>query len=319
LEESIGRQGEPAGASGAGEGGEYAPPEYYWGEELSVPLIDASAVIHLCVYDGTAAPTLLGQWMTTLKWLVLDPSNCEHSALHVDRIGHVSGWFVLSDSKWGGLGQCGEIYLRLSWSYRPGLALPPPPRLTALEQLSLNSAETTLRLGNPAGVQAVLTHLPFLLDVRRVTIRDVEFFVKDLFMGRRGQVRQELAGVPDCRSTGKSEIIFLRSSVLTTAAFTCVDLQLVSLPAVLCIGGGERGREGGVRAQTRATPRTHDRAAHMCGIWSTNFIPPHTYTHMHFPVPEPFPPLPPFRNAHESFKIASLPREERRPRDRVRP
>jgi hypothetical protein len=127
--------------------------------------------------------------MTTLKWLVLDPSNCEHSALHCERVGEVAGWFVLSDAKWGGLGQCGEIYLKLSWAHVPDLAPPPPPRLTALEQLSLNSAESALRLGNPAGVQAVLTHTPFLLDVRRITIRDVEFFVKDLFMGRRGQVR----------------------------------------------------------------------------------------------------------------------------------
>lgn len=185
-EEYSGRQGE---GGGAGEGGDaYAPPEYYWGEELSLPLSDASAVLHVCVYDGTAASTLLGQWMTTLKWLVLDPSNCEHSALHVERVGEVAGWFVLSDEKWGRLGGCGEIYLRLSWTHSPGLAPPSPPRLTALEQLSLNSAETTLRLGNPAGVQAVLTHAPFLLDVRRITIRDVEFFVKDLFMGRRGQV-----------------------------------------------------------------------------------------------------------------------------------
>ena len=30
--------------------------------------------------------------------------------------------------------------------------------------------------------------IPIFLQVRRITIRDVEFFVKDLFMGRRGQV-----------------------------------------------------------------------------------------------------------------------------------
>ena len=169
--------------------GSYSYPAYFWGEDLELAISDPSAVLHICVYDGAnTAPTLLGQWMTTLKWLVLDPSNCEHSALHVGRDGAVSGWFVLSDAKWGGLGSCGEVHLRLHWRHAVGLEAPTPLPLTALEQLSMNSAETALRLGNPAGVQSLLSGLPFLLDVKRIAIRDVEFFVKDLFMGRRGQV-----------------------------------------------------------------------------------------------------------------------------------
>ncbi|EOD40362.1 hypothetical protein EMIHUDRAFT_439663 [Emiliania huxleyi CCMP1516] len=125
--------------------------------------------------------------MTTLKWLVLDPYNSEHSSLHVGRDGVASGWFVLSDQSWRGLGKCGEIHLRLAWRHAHGAEPPPSHRQTALEQLSMNSTESALRLGNPAGVQAMLSSLPYLLHVRRITLREVEFFVKDLFMGHKGQ------------------------------------------------------------------------------------------------------------------------------------
>jgi len=66
----------------------------------------------------------------------------------------------------------------------------PPPRapFTALEQLTQNSVESQLRLGSPRRAERYLSALPYLLDVHRVTIRDIHFFVKDLFMGLRGQV-----------------------------------------------------------------------------------------------------------------------------------
>ena len=69
----------------------------------------------------------------------------------------------------------------------------PRPRLTALEQLTHNSAESSLRLGNPRGAQRYLARLPYLLDVQRVTVRQTSFFVKDLFMGHNGQAEAAAA------------------------------------------------------------------------------------------------------------------------------
>ena len=75
-----------------------APNAYSWGEELALPIDDPSAVLHVCVYDDTpGGESLLGQWVMTLKWLVIEPSWCEHSSLHVAADGAVRGWFVLSD------------------------------------------------------------------------------------------------------------------------------------------------------------------------------------------------------------------------------
>ena len=176
---------------------------------------------------GASNGVLLGQWVMTLKWLAMDPTYCEHSSLHVEADGSVRGWFVLEDSKRAGRGECGELLMHLKWSYEPeqdpehderqarqarqggddSLTTPhmpppppppphmpsprtPPPRapFTALEQLTQNSVESQLRLGSPRRAQLYLSALPYLLDVHRVTIRDIHFFVKDLFMGLRGQV-----------------------------------------------------------------------------------------------------------------------------------
>ena len=176
---------------------------------------------------GASNGVLLGQWVMTLKWLAMDPTYCEHSSLHVEADGSVRGWFVLEDSKRAGRGECGELLMHLKWSYEPeqdpehderqarqarqggddSLTTPhmpppppppphmpsprtPPPRapFTALEQLTQNSVESQLRLGSPRRAQRYLSALPYLLDVHRVTIRDIHFFVKDLFMGLRGQV-----------------------------------------------------------------------------------------------------------------------------------
>ena len=186
-----------------------APNAYSWGEELALPIDDPSAVLHVCVYDDTpGGESLLGQWVMTLKWLVIEPSWCEHSSLHVAADGAVRGWFVLSDGASAsasasatplldtprrlGVGECGELELTLRWSHEPDVVVP-RPRLTALEQLTHNSAESSLRLGNPRGAQRYLARLPYLLDVQRVTVRQTSFFVKDLFMGHNGQAEAAAA------------------------------------------------------------------------------------------------------------------------------
>ena len=188
-----------------------APNAYSWGEELALPIDDPSAVLHVCVYDDTpGGESLLGQWVMTLKWLVIEPSWCEHSSLHVAADGAVRGWFVLSDGASAsasatplldtprrlGVGECGELELTLRWSHEPDVVVP-RPRLTALEQLTHNSAESSLRLGNPRGAQRYLARLPYLLDVQRVTVRQTSFFVKDLFMGHNGQAEAAAAAAAE--------------------------------------------------------------------------------------------------------------------------
>lgn len=204
-----------------GGGGQTGPgPQWVWAEDLMMVLTDPSTVLHVSVYDDTGragvhdrGDKLLGQWVMTLKWLAMDPTYCEHSSLHVEGDGSMRGWFVLEDSKRAGRGECGELLMHLKWSYEAeqderqggggGRATPPPqmppPRaspqsqraraaITALEQLTQNSVESQLRLGSPLRAQRYLSSLPYLLDVHRITIRDIHFFVKDLFMGLRGQV-----------------------------------------------------------------------------------------------------------------------------------
>ena len=161
---------------------------------LKRTMSDPSSVLHVCVYGGGR---LLGQWMTTAKWLLLDPTNCEHSALHRSE-DTISGWFVLADEKWLNLGRCGELHLSITWSAAEASAaasITAQPS-TALEQLSLKSAETALRLGDMRGVRRFLSSLPYLLAVRQITVREIQFYVKDLFMGVRGQV--EAGQKPDC-------------------------------------------------------------------------------------------------------------------------
>ena len=143
----------------------------------------------------------------TLKWLVMDPTYNNHSSLHVEKDGSVRGWFVLEDGKRSveSRGECGELLMHLKWSYEaehderlypPELGggedgsgfTAPPQKRTALEQLTVNSVESQLRIGTPRRAQRYLSALPYLLDVHRITIRDVDFLLKDLFMGLKGQV-----------------------------------------------------------------------------------------------------------------------------------
>ena len=245
-----------AADDGRGDGAGGATPQYVWNEDLVMEdLTDPSTVLHVCVYDDSGAPdgrgsSLLGQWVMTLKWLVMEPTWCLASSLSVEADGTLRGWFVLEDTRRQGRGECGELLMSLRWSYEEphasavvvsttreeqpsahggaadgggdgggsgggsssgggggggsgggGGGAGAAPRFSAMEQLTQNAEESQLRVGNPQRAQRYLSALPFLLDVQRVTVRDLDFFVKDLFMGLRGQV-ESLAGntskQPDC-------------------------------------------------------------------------------------------------------------------------
>ena len=59
--------------------------------------------------------------------------------------------------------------------------------LPSLEQLQQNSDETNLRLGCVPHALTMLRTFPLLFEARRFVVSDVQFFLKDLFMGARGE------------------------------------------------------------------------------------------------------------------------------------
>ena len=162
---------------------------------------DPSSVLHVEVYDtgivGSGSPT--AHWVLTLKWLYINPSHCKWETLahwrHDAKMrpGTIRGWFPVLDSELRSVGAShGEIEMEVSWHHKEGFdsGWNPAP-LKALEQLTENSGETKLRLGNFDAVRAMLDAFPLLLNVRRVTIRDVSFFLKDLFLGYKGAMEKK--------------------------------------------------------------------------------------------------------------------------------
>ena len=116
----------------------------------------------------------------------------------------VEGWFTLMDRNMLSHGATGSVHLKMSWIYDPKMdhlspefdsldeqdkkeveeKLPLP--LTAMQQLQMNSNETSLKLGNPLLVSHMLHCFPVLFIVKRVTIRNINFFLGDLFSGYDG-------------------------------------------------------------------------------------------------------------------------------------
>lgn len=48
-----------------------------------------------------------------------------------------------------------------------------------------------MRMGDMARVKFWLNHEPFLYDIRRVTVRDIKFYVQDLFRGYVGRAEKK--------------------------------------------------------------------------------------------------------------------------------
>mmetsp|Transcript_9694 Transcript_9694/g.21072 ORF Transcript_9694/g.21072 Transcript_9694/m.21072 type:complete len:547 (+) Transcript_9694:57-1697(+) len=162
-----------------------------WKEKFVFPVTDASTVLHISVSDeDLTSKDFLGQWIMTLKYLVVDPSYCWHNpdSFEVDHEAHsIKGWFPLMDKKWKRRGECGEIEMLIRWYHDPefdtGRA---EAARTAMSSLDQNSKETNLRLGSRERVTDMLNHVPVLFNMHRVTIRKVSFFLQDLFRGNVG-------------------------------------------------------------------------------------------------------------------------------------
>ena len=154
--------------------------------------VDPATVVHVEVYnrETIGKDTLLGQWVMTLKWMLGDPFYCWHEkGMTVSQDRWMRGWFPLINKRFRGVGQCGKIEMALQWRHvaedqiTRRFELPP---LNALAQLSENSDETRLRMGDMARVKYWLNHEPFLFNIKRLSVLGFQFYIQDLFSGKKG-------------------------------------------------------------------------------------------------------------------------------------
>lgn len=120
----------------------------------------------------------------------------------------VEGWFTLMDKNMLRHGQLGSVHLRMSWIYDPTMDQSHElynedehgdsharnkKAATALEQLQGNSNETMLKLGNLLLVSNMVDTFPVLFTAKRITLRNINFFLGDLFRGYEGAAEQGAA------------------------------------------------------------------------------------------------------------------------------
>eukprot|EP00040_Diaphanoeca_grandis_P035342 m.222015 g.222015 ORF g.222015 m.222015 type:complete len:1475 (+) comp33359_c0_seq6:351-4775(+) len=160
-----------------------------WNESFEIPVTDPSSVMMVKVKNGSQ---VIGIWLITLKWLIIDGARypfCRYNILEESDVkkGKLAGWFPLVSSKFQNEGALGEIHLDMSWEYDIDAVAPPVKSQSALNQLTMNSDESQARLGNLDEVRNMLDCFPVLLNCSRITFRNVDFYLKDLFMGKAGQ------------------------------------------------------------------------------------------------------------------------------------
>jgi hypothetical protein len=98
------------------------------------------------------------------------------------------------------------VELKLHWYYDATTPeLNKKTDKSALEQLQENSKETNLKLGSVRKVRAMLEHLPLLFNIKRATIRNIEFYLKDLFVtGGKGYMEYKKEDAAAWSATGDS-------------------------------------------------------------------------------------------------------------------
>jgi hypothetical protein len=135
---------------------------------------------------------LIGCWAMTAKWFFMNPKYNWHTSLEVETDPScnsvmIKGWFPLAAQGHKKRGSRGEINMSLRWWYDSERISVQRKPLTALEQLTMNSDESKLRLGDVDAVINMLDTFPILFNVQHVTVRKIDFYLKDLFMGTKGQ------------------------------------------------------------------------------------------------------------------------------------
>lgn len=156
-------------------------------ETLYFPVTDAATVVLVQVFARHAAKSdeLLGQWSITLKDLLSNPAHCwyERGTLEASGDGMIKGWFPLVNSQLTGRGMCGKIEMSLHWKHVAELVREfSPPTLGGLGQLLQASSEFTLRVDDFETFKREFTHMPVLLLLDRMSLRNTKAYIKDLFV-----------------------------------------------------------------------------------------------------------------------------------------
>jgi len=139
-------------------------------------------------------PRLLGLWFMTIKYLLLFPDYCKHSAIELHGEGAISGTFLLTDAKLRGsamrvlgphdlgAGFSGELDMDLHLTHSPLVpSLPPVKPTPAIEQLTYNSTEDDCKFGNWAELREFLSSGPIRYDIEVFTIRKAVIEMSDVF------------------------------------------------------------------------------------------------------------------------------------------
>ncbi len=160
-------------------------------EAFSIPCKDPSAVLSVTVSDekSIGKGSIIGQWRMTLKYIYMNPKYNFHNSIEVDDNHTIKGWFPLVDKSFDN-SHCGEVEMWIRWAHTAENESYEPQELTALQQMQENSAEGQLKQGNLHNMIQMLSRFPILFDIRRVTIRNLKFYLKDLFLGREGEAER---------------------------------------------------------------------------------------------------------------------------------
>lgn len=163
------------------------------GAALELHCADPSAVLRVVVADERKR--VVGQWVVTLKMLVVAPRNVfgavEHAELlppgrYASKTGaRVRGAMALRSRDFLLARDPPTLDLEVAWvaDERAPSHFDHVSRLTSLEQLQEGSDETNLKLGNLKLVAHMLADFPLLFDVRHFVVNDVNFYLRALFMG----------------------------------------------------------------------------------------------------------------------------------------
>lgn len=201
---------------------------------------DPSAVIHVALWDADFGKKadFLGHWVMTLKWLIMDPKHCRH--VEVEKLseqeendGWIGMWVPLVDINYQNEGAHGDVNIRLRWFYDPTVSdvgeLTPTSQ-SALDQITDNSNETRMRLGDIEQLINQLNHFPVLFDVGRVVVRNAKMSVHDLLRKKRKKkLNGPAVGSDGGSTTATMNQVSSAANILTSAPALIVTKTAVAV------------------------------------------------------------------------------------------